>query len=260
MYRIKSIVFGAVAYFLFVFNTFAQDSVAIAAQQPLTIGLHVGYSANSPAGGARNELDNMISIFEETGSDNFKVEGSLPYQYSPVVGLFADYNYNRKIAFSTGINFTMRGYTMEVEGVDRDPEYQFDQFANYTEKYKLTTIEVPVSIQYKPNNSLSLGAGLQIGSGIAQTSTTTTTISQRVEINGEANEEYPERTTTVENDLKEEVLSPYFGYFASAGYFLSKRMELKLSLLKSGNYAETTYGKLSDTSLIVSLRFGLLNL
>ncbi|GAB3015524.1 hypothetical protein GCM10027284_38280 [Cyclobacterium sediminis] len=260
MCKIRTIIFSTVTYFLFTITTSAQDSVAIAVQQPLSIGLHVGYSANSPAGGAKKGLNHMISTFEGTGSDNFKVKGNLPYQFSPVVGLFADYNYNRKIAFSTGINFTMRGYTLEIEGVDRDPEYQFDQFANYTEKYKLHTIEVPISIQYKPSSFLSLGAGLQIGSGLAHTSKTTTTIDQRVEINGETNEEYPEKKTTVENNLNEEVLSPYFGYFASAGYFLSKRIELKLSLLKSGNYAETTYGKLSDTSLVVSVRFGLLSL
>jgi hypothetical protein len=63
----------------------------------------------------------------------------------------------------------------------------------------------------------------------------------------------------MEDTLDNIVSTAYFGYFASAGISLRKNTEIMLSLLKSGSYANTTYGKLSDTSVVVSLRFGLLS-
>ncbi|MBR9776379.1 MAG: PorT family protein [Cytophagales bacterium] len=260
MCKKRTIAISTIIYLFLNFNSSAQDTLTRVLQKPLSIGFQLGYSANSPSGGAKNGLENMIFTFEGTGSDNFRVKGKLPYQYNPILGIFANYTFNKKISFGTGINFTMRGYTIEINGADKDPEYQFDQFASYTEKYKLTTLEAPFSLQYKVSRLFSLGAGFQLGSGMGTTSKTTTTINQRVEINGESNENYPKKTTIAENDSATVPISPYFGYFASAGIALSKDIELRFSLLKSGAYAETTYGKLSDTSTLVSLRFGLLNL
>lgn len=253
----------AISILIFSFLTFtssAQDTLTHVSQKSFSIGIQLGYSANTPSGAAKKGLENMISTFEGTETDNFKVEGNLPYQNQPVIGLYANYTFNRKVSFGIGINYTKRGYTLEANGADKDPEYQFDQFASYTEKFNLATIEIPLSIQYKPNRLFSLGAGLQLGSGLGQNSTITTTIHQRVEINGASNEDFPEKTASAETSSAESVITPYFGYFASAGIALSKGIELRMALLKSGNYAETTYGKLSDTSAIVSLRFGLLNL
>lgn len=256
----RTIAISALIYFFLTFTSSAQDTLSNVLQKTFSIGFQLGYSANTPSGAAKKGLENMISTFEGTVTDNFKVEGNLPYQYQPVIGLYANYNFNRKVSFGTGINYTKRGYTLEANGTDKDPEYQFDQFSTYTEKFNLTTIEVPLSIHYKLNRLFSLGAGLQLGSGLGESSKTTTSINQRVEINGVSNEDYPEKTTTAKTSSAEAVITPYFGYFASAGIALSKRIELRLSLLKSGAYAETPYGQLSDTSAIVSLRFGLLNL
>lgn len=255
----RTIILSTITYLLLTFTSSAQDTLSYATQNPLSIGLHLGYFMNFSGGEAKKGLDNMISTFEETGSDNFLIKGDLLYQLSPVVGLFANYKWNKKVSFGTGVNLTRRGYTMNLDAEEKDPEYQFDQFSEYTEKYQVTTIEVPLSVYFKPNKLFSLGVGIQAGTALAISSKVTSTINQRVVINGESSDEFPPHTREMEDTLDNIVSTAYFGYFASAGISLRKNTEIMLSLLKSGSYANTTYGKLSDTSVVVSLRFGLLS-
>lgn len=233
----------------------SQDVAPLSRTGPFSIGLEAGSSCNFTGGAARQGIKDVIAEFEELENGNNDFSGKLRPKVSLFFEAFLDYRIRENLSLRAGLRINRRGYNLRINGEENDPEYQFDHRFEYNEKYRLRTLEFPFSAAYRIKPGLSLNAGFFPGIAPLNSSKMEITITQTTIINGEVSEQLSEGTVKKELNLPDSSNNPFLGVFAGIEYKIYSNLLLSASIQRVENYAKLKHGRLSDTSVSLSVRY-----
>jgi predicted porin len=245
---------------LLCFNAFGQESVDLNNEGSIQLGLEVGYAANFMGGSARKEFKNLVNDVLGDPDGELSLEANAIVNFSPLIGVYAEYQLKPEIKIRGGLRYMQRGNTIEITGEDRDSQFQFDQMLKYKEQIDITTIELPISAFYQYTDKIKFGGGVIIGTSIESSIQSTVSLSTEVIINGEFSEDFSTSDTLEDADLVESTSNPYFGFSVSAEYAITPKLNVNLTILKTSNYLSLGYGDLSDTSVSLGITYSFLKL
>jgi len=255
MNKAKLVIPFSVLLLGFLPSSIAQDIIFQHQDKSFSISLEAGYSCNLVGGDAKQGIKDMIDEFENTENENINLKGKTNPKLSPFFGAFLDYQLKESLSLRGGIRLNTRGYNVRIKGEEKDEEYQFDHRFEYNENYRLTTFEVPLSASYAPNNKISFNGGFLVGFALNSSSKMKVSFKQEVIINGEVSDDLSEGTTIEEFSLTGSPNNPFLGVFAGVDYEVYSNLFLCASIQKIGSYAQLDYGKVSDTSILLALRY-----
>ncbi len=251
--------FIAWAFLLMCLNAFGQESDAVYNEGSFSLGVEVGYSANFMSGSARKEFKSLINDFQGDPNGELSLEAKTIVNFSPLVGVFAEYQLRPDIKVRGGLRYMQRGNTIEISGEDRDAQFQFDQILNYKEEIDITTIELPLSAFYQYTDKIKFGAGVIIGYSLESSLKSTVSLSTEVFINGEFSEDFSTSETLEDADLVESSSNPYFGFSVFGEYALTSKLNVNLTIVRTSSYLSLDYGEFSDTSVSLGITYSFLD-
>ncbi|MFT6020216.1 MAG: hypothetical protein ACI9CQ_003019 [Saprospiraceae bacterium] len=223
----------------------------------ITIGFQAGASYNLTTGKAKKGMDNYFLELQDTDLSYTSFNGEIKPLISVLLGLTVNYQWKENMSFNTGLFFQKRGYNLELEAEEISLDYQFDQFYDYSEKFRMSTLEVPLSIGFSLGNRLKVNPGLSLGFGLENSANISSTSKQEVIINGERYDNLSGGTIKETYDYKDLPKGVFIGFFLEASCQVFTNMSIAGAFKRVGPYADLDYGKLSDYSINLSLRYEL---
>ncbi len=253
---------GKIAFLICLLVTLAQSVTAQNSTNqevttiPISLSVEVGYSFGLTSGGARRGINELIDGFESLNTENRDIKGKLKPKLSPLLGVNARYQYQENIHFNVGLRFIQRGYNLKIKGEDKHPEFQFDQEFLYREKYRISTFEIPLSASYQLKDEVTVSAGFILGFAMGSSSKVKLISIQDTIINGTLD---PDLSSSDNSTLEipDSANSPYLGFSVSAEYEILPDVSVAFTLLRTGSYSRHDYGKLADTSVMLSVNYAL---
>lgn len=257
-YRLKLFFISSFLLIVSLQFTKAQSIIENSIDKKISIGIEAGASASFIGKDVKEATDELVSKMSENETKEADFSGKNPIKFSPFFGVFADYQFNEKISFRGGVRWHQKGYNLDIKGETKDPEYQFDHNFKYHEKYRLKTLEVPLSAYLSLSDRIKINASTIIGFPSKNSSKMEVSISQEVIINGEYADDFSEGTATETFDLNEAPKGVYLGLSFGFDFKIYTNLNLATSIQRIGNYAELEgYGKLKDTTITLSLNYAL---
>lgn len=233
-------------------NPYVSKAVDSLGKKKLSLGVEVGYQFNAMSGDMKKFNGDLIQEFESLENGNDSYNGSKGIKSSLSLGITAGYKFRNKIAFRGGLRVSRRGYRLKLAGVEKNDVYQIDDLFNFKEIYRVTVLDVPISTVFTLNNRLMINGGAILGFAFRSSSKMTYHIKHESKVNGSTVEKEVNKT---EVNMPEAVKNPYVGIFAGIDYKLSPAIFLGATFLKTTSYAEFNSRKLSDHSLLLSIKY-----
>lgn len=229
----------------------------IAFARKLSVQLFAGPGIQLPAGGAAGNMRRSNAALRSTGAEGLEVKSRLLPALQYTVGVGIRYPFREKILLGTGLQFVNLGYTNTVTITAKDSDYQFDRLQKISERLRVNAWQVPLLVQYLPNEKLVLEGGILVGFSQKKRAAVKVKTVHEVYINGEVDPDYSLAPETISIPLAESISGVFPGLTLGAGYSLYKNFYLKSALQVVGPYAVTTDGRLSGVNLQVLLTYNL---
>ena len=243
---------------LFINNVISAQSFRMrSSDQKSTISVEAGIMGSFIAGEARGGVYDMIDNFayRETENDQENLQGKTPISLTPFLGIHYSYQLKDRLSLQGGIRYNRRGYKFKIKGEVKDNEFQVDHRYKYLEKYQFSTIEIPFSASFQLGDKVLFNAGFLIGFALKNSSKTVIDISEEVLINGTLRSDIDGETIKTEIEDKETPNGAFIGVALSLDYLIYNNLYLSVGITRVNNYAQPSYGKVSDNSLSLSVKY-----
>jgi hypothetical protein len=202
-------------------------------------------------------VNQLIQAYQFPVDERTNVTGSLSYTFSPVVGGYIQYSFSKRLRAGAGLRFQTRGYSVTIDGEERDPDFQYDERFSYQEKFRGVNLEIPLSAAYTISRRLDLLAGPVLGFSLETAPTVSMRMEEEIIVNGEIS---PLSAGVSENELvlSNDASQLYFGFMGALDYRVNSRTAISASYYLVSEYMNISgLGNLSDQSLSLTIKYDL---
>jgi len=216
-------------------------------QGNIAVGLTAGYSASYMYGSGRNGLKTYGVAFNEQTISEAVYRNEIEIKHGPRLGMYFEYAVSDRLALRSGLLHQQRGYSMRIDGIERDLEYQLDYKFQYTERFRISTLDLPLYMVWGSKKGCFFTTGIYLQIGLPSTAKTLHEHTQEVLINGELDEELSTPPILREIDVRNSTSSS-IGFHFGAHKMLSKRLAISLEIQIGKPYAVFALGDIADLS------------
>jgi len=224
---------------------------------PFRFGVEAAYTFSIPLGSARSGMLSALEDFEMAANQTGNFEGQILPRHHYQFGFFTEFMQTDRRYFGAGVRFTQRGYNVRIEGEEHHEVYQIDHFYVHEERFRLSTVEVPLYAVLWMGENTAFQTGLILGFANAEKAKLDFSYNQDTYINTELSDTHSDLIADDALDLSESVRNPYLGFFFNLDLPVGEQLYISLGSQYSWNYALLEYGKLSDFTASLGLKYRL---